>query len=763
MSPIIILDPNPLTGTSLREPLYLAATPTYWPRGVECILDYNNSACVLNDIRRADQIVVTAIGGLGGPDLNAGAEKNPGRDGESPQDATYAGRTITIRGYVKSGSVDGMRKLFSYVLDGFDVVDEAPLWMRWLDWRDPFVDSNALVDYAYDAGTGTLAIASDGSGLQPTSTANKQLRLLPLKSDGTTPTRFTYGEGEAVVKFKAGTALTGLAVGVELRRSSSAVKLRVIYEKATDTIRVYKINTGTTQLASIAATGLSVGTSYWLRVRAEGSLITFSLWSSYPPDTGGTALFSGTHTLSGGDLAIFPASASGQGWGLYWTPNSTTDRVGLLDVGALNPGDAIINCRKSVPIDPGEETQAGFEWRRDFMITLRASDSRMVSRKVTKATLTPPSTPASQLYYSTSLTNLGRSPADMSVRFNAGAVDLWNPRVLLPAIDRILGVDALLSTTDPDHVSYTALEVDTGGESVVDQSGLSRYSTLSNDTTWPELQRGANELRIVADRVDDFLSADGSGGFFLNGRVASNLGTFATSGAATDFEFSDAVDYLGESATSARRTTTADTGQGRIALVNTSFTSVTDATVGIAFQITAFPATIHSSASRLEFGPVARYVDANNFLRLAVKNETITGMEVEVIIRVAGSDLSGGSLPLGVYSFGDSRIQNNTWYIATLTFRTNGRYAMSLIDASTGAILNTSDSSYGGPGAIDTATTYPLQSSHLATAGALQTGKVGFFDKNASGSASTRYYNKFYVTSAINAGTIDVTYRHSSR
>lgn len=750
--------------TALREPLFLAATPTYWPRGVECIIDYNNSACVLNDLRRADQVVVTAIGGLGGPDLNAGAEKNPGRDGEFPQDATYGGRTITLRGFVRSGSVDGMRKLFSYVLDGFDTVAEAPLWMRWLDWRDPFVDSSALVDYAYDAGTGTVTIATDGAGLQPTSTVNKAIRLLPLKNDGTSPSRFTYGDGEAIVKFKAGTAMTGVVAGVELRRASSTVKLRVIYEKATDTLRIYKINAGTTQLATVAATTLVVGTNYWIRVRAEGAVITTSLWTTYPPDTGTVGqLATLTHTLSGGDQAIFPASTSGQGWLLYWTPNSTTDRIGLFDVGAINPGDAIVNCRKAVQIEPGDETQVDYEWRRDFFITLRASDARMVSRKVTKTTITPPSTPVSQIYLSTSLTNLGRSPADMLVKFNATATELWNPRVLLPTVDKRLGVDALVSLSDADHAFYTSLELDTYLRTVLDQSSLSRYSTLSNDTTWPQLQRGTNELRIVADRIDDFRSADASGGFFLNARAAPNLGTWATSGATTDYEFYDLI--LGTNV-NVRRSTTADSagGQGRIAIINTSFTSATDATVEIMFQHTAFPVTTFATTSKMEFGVIARYVDANNFLRATILNSTSIGMELIVFARVAGVDSVLARFPLGVYSFGDSRVQLNTWYVLSLTVRTNGRYAVALYDAVTGALLQGSDRAYGENSIDDAAfTTYPLTSSLLAPAGALQTGKVGFLDKNSSGVASSRYYTRFSVTSAINTGTVDISYRHSSR
>lgn len=730
----------------LREPLSLVATPKAWPPGIECIVDYNNSTVVMNDLRRVDKVVLTSISGLTGPDLQANAEKNPDHDGEQPLDATYGGRTITLTGYVESLNRDRMRALYSYLLDGFDDISaEYPLWFRWMDWRDPYVDSLALSDYAFDAGSATLQIASDGTGLQPTSTANKQLRIAPLKADGTVPTRFGYGDGEAIVKFRAGTALTGLAVGPEFRRASSLVKLRVIYEKATDTIRLYKVNTSTTQLASISATGLVIGTDYWLLVRAEGVNISYSLWSTYPPDIGGTPLFSGTFPLAGGDIALYPSTDTGMSWGLYWTPNSTTDRVSLLDVAAINPGDPIINCRKAVPIE-GTETQTDTGWRRDFMITLRASDARMVSRKVTKTTITPPGTPVQQIYLSTFLTNSGRSPADMIIRFTG---PYYNPSILFPGSGRILGVDASLNTSDLTHVNIMSMssfyQLDTAARTVAQATlPYSAYKVLSSKSTWPQLLRGSNELRITADKFEDFYN--GTNAAALNARVAapSTLGTWTTSGTATDLIQTNVIGW-GDSTLSVSRATTSDTVQGRIAVLGT--TNYTDVTIRLLVRFTAALPT--STSAKLAI--LARYVDASNYFLVEI-TRNVGAYQLYAEPRVAGVSTLDRNQPLGTLSI-------NTWYEISLTLRANGRYLMELIDPSTNSVLFSEANSYGD---IDTASVYPVYAP-LATAGALATGKIGILDYNPSVTAITRYYGRIKTTSAIDAGTIDVSYRHSSR
>jgi hypothetical protein len=707
----------------------------------------------MNDLRRADRIIIKEVGGLGGPDLNASAEKNPDRDGETPQDATYSGRTITLSGYVEAGNLDKMRQLYSYVMDAFDNPVEAPLWMRWLDWRDQFTDSLALIDYAYDAGTGTVVVASDGTGLQPTNTTAKEIRLLPLKSDGTSPSRFTYGDGEAIMKFRAGTSLTGIIAGIEFRRSSSTVKLRVIYEKSSNTLKLYKVNGGAPVQLSTSGTltTLSTGTDYWIRVHVEGSTIRYSMWLIYPPDInplGNIGMISEiSHTLSGGDLAIYPASTSGLGWGLNWTPNSTTDRISLLDVAAVNPGDAIINCRKQSVID-GNEVQSDFSWRRDFMLTLRSSDARMFSRKVTTLTLTPPGTPVSQIYYAANLTNYGRSPADMIVRFNYPQI---NPHIYVPSNGKTLGV-----TSEIVFGGENYLELDTNSRTVVNSFGLAtglRYHLLANDTTWPQLPRGMNELRIVADRLDDFRDATPASA--LNGRTAINsLGTWTTSGATTDFTVQNSV-IFGSFDQPVTRATISDTGNGRIGFLSAN--NYVDARVEVPIRFT----TAFSTTNPVRMSILIRYVNASNYAfvslyRSSGGDNTYYLKAYKVIAAAAPVEIQS----LGVQPYPLPNI--NTWYILSVTMRANGRLKLELREYATGSIVVSDATIYGD---IDIATTWTTVDSTLFTigGGTLATGKIGLVDYNSSTTAITRYYGEIRVTSAIDQGTIDITYRNSSR
>lgn len=735
---------------SLREPSYLTTTTPIWPRGLESILDYNNSAVVLNDLRRLDRIVVTSIGGLSGADLQTNAEKNPDRDGEQPLEATYGGRTITLRGYVEAGNLDKLRSLWSYMLDGFDEPTEAPLWMRWLDWRDQFIDSLALSDYAYDAGSGTLQIASDGTGLQPTSTASKEIRLLPIGPNGTSPSRFTHGDGEAIIKFKAGTAITGFEAGVELRRTSSTIKLRVAFYKATNSIRVSKINGGApVQLATTAVGTLISGQDYYLVVRAEGAVITWQLWTSYPTDNVGFSdsgyVNSVPFTLSAGDQIIYPPSASGMGWGIYWTPNSTTDRISLYDVAAINPGDAIIYCRKSVVIE-GEETQTDFQWRRDFLLTLRASDSRMISRKVSYTRFSPPGSPTIQNYYAATLTNNGRSPADFIVRFNG---IYFNPRIFVPASGKILGLEANIGvdTTHVNSMNYgTWFQLDTSERTVIYNFRPSLvYNSLSKDSTWPQILRGSNEFRITADKFDDFYDATPAAN--LNGRVSapSALGTWATSGTATDLIISSSQ-FWGDSSASASRATVSDAGLGRFGILGT--TNYKDATIRLIFRFSSLPST----AGTQRMGIVARYTNSTNYF-LCYVARTIFGWAIGSEKVITGVATAGRTQPLL------TSLSINTWYELSLTLRTNGFYSLEIRDPSTDSILQSDTASYGD---IDTSTIWPSESD-LSPTGALATGKIGIIDYNPTATASTRYYGRILVRMAVDTGTIDVYHHHSSR
>ena len=473
---------------------------------------------VFNDLRRADRIVIEKIG-LGRPDLQAQAEKNADRDGETPMDTTYGGRTITLRGYVRAGNLDRMRA--SVLLPGGRLrrrLREAALV--------PMAGLEGRVRRHRGAGRlqlrlrhrDAVEVAGDGTGLAPTDTTTKQFRVFPQTAYGTCPDRLAYADGEGVLRFRAGASATGIEVGIVMRRITATTILLARYTQSDGKVHLVKITPGTpasvvvvTLLASTSGTfNITVGEDYYVKARVKGADVSFSLWDAPPPDIGGTPLLEGTHTLSVPDLAEFPAEISGSTWGVHWTPNSTSDRISLLDVASIDKGDAVVYCRKSAPIDPGDEEQVDWKYQRPFMVTLRASDSRMVSRKPTTVSIVPSSfglvfpvdgsgltfpIDGSGLIFGAPLpmpvVNLGRSPASMVIRLYGEMVD---PVVYHPLTGKSIGIIGTIA--DGDY-----FEFDTGRHIVVDSLGSERYSMLTDETSWPELLRGPNQLHLGANSV----------------------------------------------------------------------------------------------------------------------------------------------------------------------------------------------------------------------------------------------------------------------
>ncbi len=471
------------------------------------MLDYDGY--VLNDRRRLDVIFIESIGGLTGPDLAAEAEKNPDRDGETPYDATYGGWTITLRGYVDAGTLETMRSLYSYVLDAFDDVSkERPLWFRWLDWRDFFVDSNALVDYSYDSGSG-LSIATDGSGLQPSSTSVKILLLRPYTSDGSVISRYTHGDGETIMSFSAGASMDGFSIGTLFRRTSLSHRLEVKCHPFGLTLTKFH-GSGASSLDFVYFSPLLVAEqTYYLRTRAEGDVIDYSIWDHYPDDYDGSSIASGRHVLDDGDETLFQSSPTGLDWGLVWTPNSTADRVTMIDVAAINKGDGVIMCSKAAQVE-GDETQVDGRYRRAFAVALRNSSARMVSRKPTVVVSYPtdfalrfpldgsglmfPSDGSGLIfggYLPDEVVNLGRSTARPVVRIHG---PMTNCVLASPIDGRMIGVDGSIA-----HGDFYEFDVDT--HTVVDSSGASVYRNINEGTNWFELYPGHNRIIVGADSV----------------------------------------------------------------------------------------------------------------------------------------------------------------------------------------------------------------------------------------------------------------------
>jgi hypothetical protein len=153
-----------------------------------------------------------------------------------------------------------------------------------------------------------------------------------------------------------------------------------------------------------------------------------------------------------------------------------------------------------------------------------------------------------------------------------------------------------------------------------------------------------------------------------------------------------------------------------------------------------------------------RYVDASNYAFVSLYRHS--GGDITYYINAYKVIAAAAPVEIQSLNVLPYPLPNiNTWYILSVTMRANGRLNLELRELTTGSIVVSTSTVYGD---IDTATSWMPVDATL-NGGTLATGKIGLVDYNSSTTAITRYYGEVRVTSAIDQGTIDITYRNSSR
>lgn len=217
--------------------------------------------------------------------------------------------------------------------------------------------------------------------------------------------------------------------------------------------------------------------------------------------------------------------------------------------------------------------------------------------------------------------------------------------------------------------------------------------------------------------LDEFTAT--TSGVALNARVAPTGGTWATSGDATDFAFSD---IIGETA---RRAATAGTN-GRFAILgSTNYT-------GVEVRAKVYIDSYGGASSELNGGVIARWTDSSNYVRAtmtfvadAVPTVTLSFQVTQVL---AGTATVIASVPLTLGMFADASWPVDLYPVRLLVYA-NGAVRAELYHAVTGALIVSTE---GG-------------SSDLASGGTLATGKPGLFDRNTGANAAIRHYDDFSV------------------
>jgi hypothetical protein len=272
--------------------------------------------------------------------------------------------------------------------------------------------------------------------------------------------------------------------------------------------------------------------------------------------------------------------------------------------------------------------------------------------------------------------------------------------------------------------------------------------TLDVDTMY--LEPADNYTRLRGDTAQDIPTAGVIAADDFNKYAASpvnlagltpdfSTGNWAGAGDADDFQFTNPLSANNQAYRSAA-SDSADIQNGRIALCGTGVVAACSVTADI-----RLPAGPHVSKG-FYGGVILRYVDTSNFL-LANFENTTTGDSLQYVTlrkRVAGVTTTIGSFSA---TSGD--------------FNATGAYATLRVDVD--ALGNVSV--YAGPqgGAVNLFISV-LADANLATAGALDDGRVGLWDHNTTASASaTRRYDNFVATSLAGGATIANPAIHSTR
>jgi hypothetical protein len=228
--------------------------------------------------------------------------------------------------------------------------------------------------------------------------------------------------------------------------------------------------------------------------------------------------------------------------------------------------------------------------------------------------------------------------------------------------------------------------------------------------------------------LDDFTST--TSGSALNARSAVLGGTWATSGAATDFSFSDLrADATTGGVENVTRQTVSDASR-RFAVLGAS--NFTDMAVSVEIENYQRPA----NSTSMSQGLLLRWVDSSNYCAVYQKAETSSG-GLPTTTLICEQVVAGVTTVLASEVIDISMPWSRSIHTLQATVYASGAFSARLYAAVAGtdATPGTQWGEISG------------SSSALATGGTLDDGKPGFFDiYTGTGSDRRRHYDDFQVT-----------------
>lgn len=221
----------------------------------------------------------------------------------------------------------------------------------------------------------------------------------------------------------------------------------------------------------------------------------------------------------------------------------------------------------------------------------------------------------------------------------------------------------------------------------------------------------------VATGYDNFTGT--TAGNNLNARTAVSGGSWATSGATTDFTFTDLTDALSVDGEGLVRATNSDAGRRFAILGSTNYTDTE-----VSSDVGTFGAP--SVTTYIELGVIARWVDSSNYLLAYRKAETGATTSDRTRSLVVEQVVAGVTTVLGSVTLPRSTPSSNVTHQIRLVVYASGRFvAVQTTEGATWTVEGTS--------------------SALSTGGALDDGKIGLADSYTGTGSIIRNYDNFFV------------------
>lgn len=621
----------------------------------------------------------------------------------------------------------------------------------WLQTITDDFSANTIANYTFDAGAGTLAVS--GGQLVPSDVTSKRIYYNAASAD--------WADGWLTWKFTTGAAVTATyEVFLILKRLSATDYLMAGLTSTSTAMRIYTVDAGVdTQKATVSRT-ISAATSYWLRGRVEGNLVTIEFWTAAPTPTG-TPATSLTYTLVGAEATKFGAGVVGKPGlrtipkGTDWRyddvtiePNvmkSTEPVMSMIVAGIAGhvPAEGIVALT-----DSAAQNRRLAEWGAEsrYLNTATALLLDSASLDVTVGSFIGTVSTRTGGYASNGVVRgtLTDQPQAVCGTGNLNHVGRWRIRARLWGGSAIFSNDIRLRfayRNGDGPYSYTPwVQPATSGSFAETLLGtislppasagtqqwngrIEAYTTTIGDTLdvdyllllpvlegWGQARGRYSYQSGILTARDPFTAI--TAGTALNARVAPTGGTWATAGATTDLVAADTVGSL--TVETMYRFTVSDSGTGRHAVLGS--VAYTDTEVSIDNYAT------HSNivSMVLRRGALARYVDSSNYLRAIFDSLGIFSLS-----KVVGGAVTQLAAVYKPYSPGTL----NAWYTIRLVVLASGIAIATWIDTTSEAVIATLI-------AAD-----PV----LATGGTLDDGKPGFIDFHGDANTSDRWYKNFYA------------------